>query len=573
MKWIFAAVTAAALGTSALAEIPPSVETALESQDFALAADAAFVLAEDVQALNALRLELKTQGREKEAEKLFKALLAKSDTAAVRFNLSLAYVDQMIGKSLLRQGQLSSRSQDMVKPLTEQPGYAWDAAYIIGLNNLYWPDWFGKAEPAREALEQALALTPDALSVGDKYALGWIALGDAYALLDRNEDARATWQAGALRYPYRPEFAARLALPDATLHADVRAIRDANKPVDTDLAFLWQRAVSDFSLTLTGGQLFGPGPLPDQPLNPGGLQHLKLDHQLTGEISAFNNGADEPNLPGELKQGLTIDGKLSNGTGAHEHIDVGYVELMNGAFKLFLAAIVDGPHAGQVNFFLDDQYAWTIYDDIGIDPGFAEGVIELHNFSFSAAPRLLPISWQTENNAPGATDIAGSLASGDAVPARLGDSDGDGYLDGIFNAIGRFPLGSIMLPGAPFAQTRIFTTDIPVSAEAAALLTLANRRLHLIQAHRAPQSAPALTAAADLQASEIALHLERAANWQAGLAPAQAEALARLTSLSADMPLAELCAARGDLDLLGPLAGLFRSNTKMTGVTDACAAR
>ena len=210
-----------------------------------------------------------------------------------------------------------------------------------------------------------------------------------------------------------------------------------------------------------------------------------------------------------------MDGLLSDGAEANENIDVGFVSLMNGKFNLFLAAVQDGPNKGKINFFLDDGWHWTIRDDIGIDPGFPVGVVKFQEFVFSTSPRILPYSRQTEAKAPAGVDRAGSVVSGGVIPGALGDANFDGRLDGTLNAIGRFPFDSVMLPGAPFAQTRHFDTDIPVTAEQAALLTVANALSHLrfaidLQRER-PELAQEMRRVYAARMAEARRHMERAA--------------------------------------------------------------
>jgi hypothetical protein len=65
------------------------------------------------------------------------------------------------------------------------------------------------------------------------------------------------------------------------------------------------------------------------------------------------------------------------------------------------------------------------------------------------------------------------LTSGETVVGRLGDDDFDGFLDGVFLAMGNFPYSSILLPGAPFVQALDFKSSIPISALDAALLSAA----------------------------------------------------------------------------------------------------
>jgi len=534
----------------------------------------------DVQALNALRLRLKAEGKEALAQSFFTALAARKPTDAALLNLSLAYVDQMMGKDLLRQGHLSTRSQEAAEQIIKRPAQPgapkdeaklWAAWYIRGINNLYWPDWFHKAPLAQEYLAEAVALherlPPSAQDENDMYALGYLALGDAYALLDQPADARKAWEKGRRAYPYVAVLRERLSLADGGLHAAVRAVRDADKPVDTDLAFLWSHRSPPFRVTLTGGELFGPGQLQDQPLKPGGLANLYLGGTLSGFIPPFNNRGAEPNLPGEILQGKAVDGLLSDGTEANENVDVGFVTLMNGQFKLFLSAVQDGPNKGKINFFLDDGWHWTIRDDIGIDPGFPVGIVKFREFTFSTSPRVLGYSRQTEARNPGGVDQAGSIPSGGVVPGALGDANFDGKLDGTFNAIGRFPYDSVILPGAPFAQTRVFDTDIPVTPAQAALLTVANALSHL-------------RLAIDLQAKhpEIAKTLRQTYGERMDVARRHAEkstlpepARQTLAQMGGNAGEAELCAGWKMLQEAAPANDLRRRDFNASGVAIVCA--
>ena len=529
----------------------------------------------DIAVLNDMRLRMKAEGRAKEAEDRLADILERADGPAVRLNLALAYVDQMADKSLIAQGRLSTRSQSVVSALFTDPNYAFAAAYIAGINNLYWPDWFGKAAQAETHLAYAVDIVKaGGQCAGADHALVWLGLGDARALQGDAEAARATWAEGLRYFPYDEALVSRLGIAADAQRAEVRATRDANGAIDTDLAFLWTPGRTDFTITLTGGDLFGPGPLPDQRLEPGRLRHLVLGRPLTGVIGPNNNGGAEPNVPGELRQGLVIDGKLSDGSDVQESVDVGYVELLNGNFKLFLAAVQSGPNEGRVNFFLDPSLSWTILDDIAIDPGFEVGVIRFENFTFSTAPRRIPVSWQTENGAPGASDGAGSLQSGDVVIGRLGDRDFDGFVDGIFNAVGRFPLSSIMMPGAPFAQTREFTSDIPVRPEIAAVLALAGHRNALLLAEAVQYGAETpLHAEAAAMKAEAETHLERAAAWRAELGAHEAEALDMLAALSPDAGMDALCAAEGALTDMAQTLALSISKNDVSGTRMLCQTR
>lgn len=390
-------------------------------------------------------------------------------------------------------------------------------------------------------------------------------------MLDQPAEARRIWQQGLRAYPYVTVLRERLGLADGKLHAAVRALRDADKPIDTDLAFLWSHRSPPFHVTLTGGTLYGPGPLEDQLLRPGNLANLYLGSALNGFIPAFNNGAAEPNLPGEILQakvvpGKVVNGLLSDGTEANKNIDVGFVSLMNGKFNLFLAAVQDGPNKGKVNFFLDDGWHWTIQDDIGIDPGFPVGIVKFQEFTFSTSPRVLPYSRQTESGFPAGVDRAGSVESGAVVPGALGDANFDGKLDGTVNAIGRFPYDSVILPGAPFAQTRVFETDIPVTPAQAALLTVANAlsylRLALDLQDKRPELAASLRQTFSERMDTARRHAERAS-----LSAAARQTIGRLQANASE---AELCEAWKMLQEAAPANDLRRRDFNASGIKIVC---
>lgn len=288
-------------------------------------------------------------------------------------------------------------------------------------------------------------------------------------------------------------------------------------------------AVRAEALNLVAGHLYGPGPLPDQETPTGRLSELRPGEGfMEFQIAPFNNHGAEPNLPGEAFQGKEVDGLMSDGTVMNEHADVGYVGLMQGQLKLLLAAVFGGPNQGRVDFFLDENWNWTIHDDIAIDPGFGAGVIHIDDFRWSTGPRVLPFSTQTARGYPAGVDRAGSKSSGQYIPGKLGDDDFDGFADGVFNAVGSFPLDAAFLPGAPFSQTRTFVSDVPVTALEAAILTLANGRSHLLAAAKLEAGgtyaadAPEWSAGARERLQMARRHLRRAIEGGAPAAPLEA---------------------------------------------------
>jgi hypothetical protein len=160
---------------------------------------------------------------------------------AVRYHAALAYVDDLAGRSLLKQGILSTHSIDhMTAVLSERPD-DWLALYIRGLNNLYWPTWFRRARRAVADLERCVELS-EALPAGQGpayHVLAYVALGDAQVRAGNQAAGREAWARGARRFPGSTPLRSRLALADDQVAAFVNAQRDLDKPIDTDLAFLW----------------------------------------------------------------------------------------------------------------------------------------------------------------------------------------------------------------------------------------------------------------------------------------------------------------------------------------------
>lgn len=304
-----------------------------------------------------------------------------------------------------------------------------------------------------------------------------------------------------------------------------------NRPVAIliTLSLLAPAAARSEALDLVAGHLYGPGPLPDQATPTGLLSHLQKEEGFMAfHIAPFNNEGEEPNLPGEAFQGKAVDGIMSDGTVMNEHADVGYVSLMKDQLKLLLAAVYGGPNQGRVDFFLDENWNWTIHDDIAIDPGFGVGVIHIDDFRWSTGPRILPLSTQTARGYPAGVDRAGSKSSGQYIPGKVGDDDFDGFADGVFNAVGSFPLDAAFLPGAPFSQTRTFVSDVRVTPLEAAILTLANGRSHLLAAAQLEAArtfaadAPEWTAGARERLEMARRQLRRAIAGGAPAAPLQA---------------------------------------------------
>jgi tetratricopeptide (TPR) repeat protein len=160
---------------------------------------------------------------------------------ALRYNAALAYVDHLSGHTILRQGWLSTRSIDHVASVLADAPSDWTALYIRGLNNLYWPRWFGRTGRAVTDLTRCVEISEGLLAAERRayHALAYVALGDAHAKAGRAQEARNVWRRGAERFPGRADLAERLALADDAGGAFVERVRDLEQPIDTDLSFLW----------------------------------------------------------------------------------------------------------------------------------------------------------------------------------------------------------------------------------------------------------------------------------------------------------------------------------------------
>ncbi|HEY6911934.1 MAG TPA: tetratricopeptide repeat protein [Myxococcales bacterium] len=159
-----------------------------------------------------------------------------------RYQAALAYVDELPGHSILKQGRLSSRSMDHASAVLAARPDDWLALYIRGMNHLYWPLIFRHLDSAIADLRRC-ATVVEALPAPERksyHALVYLALGDALARKGEPAQARAAWQRAAELDPGSAAAAARLRLRDEEQADFVAANRDLDKPIDTDLAFLWR---------------------------------------------------------------------------------------------------------------------------------------------------------------------------------------------------------------------------------------------------------------------------------------------------------------------------------------------
>lgn len=231
-----------------------------------------------------------------------------------------------------------------------------------------------------------------------------------------------------------------------------------------------QASSEGFNLTLSGGLLYGPGPLGEHRLQAGEITNFVVTAPLTGYVPMYNNGAALPNLSAEALHVTEVDGRLSNGVIINENIDAGFVldipepdsgEMM----KLFVCSTsreqVTQDTSGNLQFSLT----------AGFDPGLPDYVVEM-DVVFVTGAAWVPKSEKTRRNLEGGHDNADAFPSGYARVGRLGDFDHNGMLDGEFVLGDNAPFDLVVAEGDPILIVRPFVSDIPVSATDAAVYQL-----------------------------------------------------------------------------------------------------
>jgi hypothetical protein len=211
--------------------------------------------------------------------------------------------------------------------------------------------------------------------------------------------------------------------------------------------------------------------VPDTPLPDGSIRGIAFDLDKLEGVAAFAQGGRI------LSDGTTTtNGNIDAGA-----LEIGGQSQVQSQAKsdrktegktFWLYAVAGGPNGGEERYRFDSDYnmVWTV--DLGLDPGFSEGIVRVNGFQLTTGTREVPRSLQTAANIPGGYDKAGSLPSGTKLVGRVGDFDTDGFMDGTIVASANVPMQADLLPGAPVANVRGFRTDIPIAPLFAMELTL-----------------------------------------------------------------------------------------------------
>ncbi len=226
-----------------------------------------------------------------------------------------------------------------------------------------------------------------------------------------------------------------------------------------------------FTITLEKGTLYGPGDLGVHSLQAGSLDNFVVTAPLTGTISLFNNGPEEPNIFAETLHVGEVDGKLSNGEIINENVNAGFVlnivEPETGQLvQLFVCSV-------SAESVAPDENANLVFElTAGFDPGLPEFVVTMP-ITFVTGIAQVPVSEKSRRGLIGGHNNAGPYPTGYARVGKLGDFNHDGLLDGEFVHGGVAPYELIIAEGDPILIVRPFNTDIPVSAKDASYYALA----------------------------------------------------------------------------------------------------
>ncbi len=158
---------------------------------------------------------------------------------SLRYQAALAYVDEVPGHSLFRQGWLSTRSMNHMTKIIEGEPDDWTAHYIRGLNGLYWPTSFRKLPGSIKDLTYCISLS-DKLPRGllrPYHGYAYIALGDAFVKKGEIDKAIKVYKEGVEIFT-SAKLEKRLQMSADELAQYVADLRHTDTRVDTTISFL-----------------------------------------------------------------------------------------------------------------------------------------------------------------------------------------------------------------------------------------------------------------------------------------------------------------------------------------------
>ncbi|HJR53435.1 MAG TPA: hypothetical protein VJ982_06950 [Gemmatimonadota bacterium] len=145
----------------------------------------------------------------------------------------------------MEQGALSARASAILQEALELDPTHWQGRYLLGINYFHNPEFMGLTDDAITQFETLLAQQGERADFPEM-AGPWVYLGDLYARVGREADARATWEHGAALFPDDTALAERLAGADAAPQSgDTSA---ATPEVDYDMEPLVARVEGGYAM-------------------------------------------------------------------------------------------------------------------------------------------------------------------------------------------------------------------------------------------------------------------------------------------------------------------------------------
>lgn len=198
------------------------------------------------------------------------------------------------------------------------------------------------------------------------------------------------------------------------------------------------------------GELIWPATGERAPLSELTFHNLAFVANEAFRVPYQNNGAAKPNICGD--DGQKPSGKLSNGALLNENVDA--CALQFGARKVLMTVARSKGRVGEPLAFFDDNGQLIVAAEFSLD--FGDGkVIELPLLSTTGIVQV-PQPAARDRNSPG------KAQSGTTVSGKLGDVDGDGWIDGTLVAVGVVPKDAPLAAGETFVLYRHFQMDVPV---------------------------------------------------------------------------------------------------------------
>jgi tetratricopeptide (TPR) repeat protein len=125
---------------------------------------------------------------------------------------------------MMQKGVLLGQANELLEQALQIDSTHWDARFTLAMNHFHTPAFLGRTNEAIRQLETLLA-QQNGRADHPHYALTYLYLGDLYKRVNREADARATWERGARLFPADARFQQKLggAAPQTSTGAAAQA--------------------------------------------------------------------------------------------------------------------------------------------------------------------------------------------------------------------------------------------------------------------------------------------------------------------------------------------------------------